>query len=220
MKRDDPCDCKLSKNLKEGDWSLGAVGDSVIVCNKGAIRTLANGTSKRYSSWVELLKEQSLYNDFERIIYCTTGAMVPRENGFAGYSLTYSKKQLVINWHIRIDSFEVSNKRWSDKIRPVLQQRIYARQGNLFISEKRVIFHPHKISELAIKDVNQMYLTQKKQNNKYGMPPLSKRLFVLAMSGHQVSITRLLNLNKEFDVSEDSRLPGYQAIMRQKLKQK
>jgi len=212
----DPCVCSAIKNSRDEDWKLSAVGDSVVICNK--IKSITNIGDRVYTSYVDFLKKHWLGADFQKIFFCKTGQQVPYVEGSDGYSVSYRKKQFLINWSIRIDSFEVSKKAWSEKIRGVFLQRVSAKNGNLYLSDKKVMFHPHKISKYATNDVDQMYKEQKKKLNDYTVSSiLSKRLFVLAMSGHQLSQTRLLNLNKEFKLKDDTWILRYQSVLKQKL---
>jgi hypothetical protein len=212
----DPCSCSAIENSQNDDWKLSAVGDSVVICNK--IKSITNVGDRVYTSYVDFLKKHWLGADYKKVFFCKTGQSVPYVQRINGYSVSYRKREFLINWSIRIDSFEVSKKAWSEKIRGLFLQRVYAKNGNLHLSDKKVMFHPHKISKYATDDVDKMYKEQKKNLNDYTVSfILSKRLFVLAMSGHQLSQTRLFNLNKEFKLKDDSSILNYQSVLKQKL---
>lgn len=214
-----PCNCSTIKDSQDDDWKLSAVGDSVVICNK--VKSITNIGDRVYTSYVDLLKKHWLRADYQKVFFCKTGQRVPYVDLTDGYSVSYRKREFLINWSIRIDSFEVSKKAWSEKIRDLFLQRVYAKNGNLYLSDKKLIFHPHTISKYATEDVDKMYKQQKKNLNDYTASfILSKRLFVLAMSGHQLSQTRLFNLNKEFKLKDDSLILNYQSILKQKLNRK
>jgi hypothetical protein len=212
----DPCTCSAIKNSQQDDWKLSAVGDSVVICN--SVKSITNVGDRVYTSYVDFLKKHWLGADYQKVFFCKTGQSVPYVQRINGYSVSYRKREFLIHWSIRIDSFEVSKKAWSEKIRGLFLQRVYAKNGNLYLSDKKVMFHPHKISKYATEDVDKMYQEQKKKRNDYTVSfILSKRLFVLAMSGHQLSQTRLFNLNKEFKLKDDSSILNYQSVLKQKL---
>lgn len=212
----DPCGCSAIKNSEAKDWKLNAVGDSVVICNK--ISSITHNGDRVYKSYVEFLKKHWLSLYREKIFFCKTGQVVPTVEGSDGYSAFYAKRQFLVKWNMYIDSFEVSKKAWSPKIREVFLQQIYAKNGHLYLSDKKVVFHPHKISKYAIEDVDKMYKEQQKKSNDYTVSTkLGKRLFVLAMSGHRLSQSRLLSLNKDFKLKDDTWVSRYQSVLKQKL---
>lgn len=212
----DDCNCGLAKNLKAEDWRIAANGDVVVICNQNKFTTITDERGvKTYPSPMAMLKQNTLYNTYEKIVLCGTGKFVPILNSGEGYSLTYRENKLYITWRMAIDSFEVSKKQWTTIYRPISRQFIAAKQGTLFLSANALSYKPQKILPQMIAMVNKQYLDEKKRaNDHYFDTSLAMRLFVLASSGHQLSKSRLLSLEQDFKAARNDRVRSYVGIFK------